>query len=69
MLFHGDTPSLRFLELSSEYFTEGSETYFHLTNAFSSLPTAVWALNGKGTTINLGADGVYVPVCELERIR
>jgi hypothetical protein len=23
------------------------------------LPTAVWALNGTGTTINLGAGGVY----------
>jgi hypothetical protein len=28
-------------------------------NGFGSLPTAVWALNGTGTTINLGAGGVY----------
>jgi hypothetical protein len=35
------------------------QIYFRSNNTFSSLPTAVWALNGTGTTINLGAGGVY----------
>lgn len=35
------------------------QIYFRSNNAFSPLPTAVWALNGTGTTINLGAGGVY----------
>jgi VPDSG-CTERM motif len=37
----------------------GGQIYFRSNNAFSPLPTAVWALNGTGTTINLGAGGVY----------
>lgn len=36
-----------------------NQIYFRSNNTFSSLPTAVWALNGTGTTINLGAGGVY----------
>jgi hypothetical protein len=28
-------------------------------HAFGSMPTAVWALNGTGRTINLGAGGIY----------
>lgn len=35
------------------------QIYHRSNNAFSPLPTAVWALNGTGTTINLGAGGVY----------
>jgi hypothetical protein len=35
------------------------QIYSRSNNAFSPLPTAVWALNGTGTTINLGAGGVY----------
>ncbi len=35
------------------------QIYFRSTHAFGSLPTATWALNGTGTTINLGAGGVY----------
>jgi len=35
------------------------QIYFRSNNTFSSLPTAVSALNGTGTTINLGAGGVY----------
>jgi len=35
------------------------QIYFRSTNAFNSLPTATWALNGTGTNINLGAGGVY----------
>ena len=35
------------------------QIYFRSTNAFGSLPTATWALNGTGTTINLGVGGVY----------
>ena len=35
------------------------QIYSRSNNAFSSLPTAVWASNGTGTTINLGAGGVY----------
>jgi VPDSG-CTERM motif len=33
--------------------------FFRSNNAFSPLPTAVFALNGTGTTINLGAGGLY----------
>jgi hypothetical protein len=35
------------------------QIYFRSNNTFGSLPSAVWALNGTGTTINLGAGGVY----------
>ena len=35
------------------------QIYFRSNHAFGSLPTATWALNGTGTTINLGAGGVY----------
>lgn len=35
------------------------QTYFRSNNSFSPLPTAVWALNGTGTSINLGAGGMY----------
>jgi VPDSG-CTERM motif len=35
------------------------QIYSRSNNSFGSLPTAVWALNGTGTTINLGAGGVY----------
>jgi hypothetical protein len=35
------------------------QIYFRSNNAFNSLPTATWALNGTGTNINLGAGGVY----------
>lgn len=35
------------------------QIYFRSNNTFSSLPTAVSALSGTGTTINLGAGGVY----------
>jgi hypothetical protein len=35
------------------------QIYFRSTHAFGSLPTATWALNGTGTTINLGAGGIY----------
>jgi hypothetical protein len=35
------------------------QIYHRSNHAFSPLPTAVWALNGTGTTINLGAGGVY----------
>jgi hypothetical protein len=34
-------------------------TYFRSTHAFGSLPTVTWALQGTGTTINLGVGGVY----------
>jgi hypothetical protein len=36
-----------------------NQIYFRSNNTFGSLPAAVWALNGSGTTINLGAGGVY----------
>ena len=36
-----------------------NQIYFRSNNSFGSLPGAVWALNGTGTTINLGAGGVY----------
>jgi hypothetical protein len=35
------------------------QIYLRSNNSFGSLPSAVWALNGNGTTINLGAGGVY----------
>jgi hypothetical protein len=35
------------------------QIYFRSNNAFGSLPTAVWAVNGTGTTINLGTGGTY----------
>jgi len=35
------------------------QIYFRSNNAFSPLPTAVQVLSGSGTTINLGAGGVY----------
>ena len=35
------------------------QIYFRSNNSFGSSPTAVWALNGRGTTVNLGAGGVY----------
>jgi hypothetical protein len=35
------------------------QIYFRSNNAFNSLPTATWALNGTGTNINLGGGGVY----------
>jgi hypothetical protein len=35
------------------------QIYSRSYNSFGSLPSAVWALNGTGTTINLGAGGVY----------
>lgn len=35
------------------------QIYFRSNHAFGSTPTAVWALNGTGTTINLGIGGVY----------
>jgi hypothetical protein len=35
------------------------QIYFRSNNTFGPLPSAVWALNGTGTTINLGAGGVY----------
>jgi VPDSG-CTERM motif len=35
------------------------QLYFRSNNAFSPLPTATWALNGTGTTINLGGGGIY----------
>lgn len=35
------------------------QIYFRSTHAFGSLPTATWALNGTGATINLGTGGVY----------
>jgi hypothetical protein len=35
------------------------QIYFRSNNTFSSLPTAGSALSGTGTTINLGAGGVY----------
>jgi len=35
------------------------QIYFRSNNTFGSLPAAVSALNGTGTTINLGAGGVY----------
>jgi VPDSG-CTERM motif len=35
------------------------QIYFRSNNTFGSLPSAVWALNGSGTTINLGAGGIY----------
>jgi hypothetical protein len=39
--------------------TANGQLYFRSNNSFSSLPGAVWALNGIGTTINLGAGGIY----------
>ena len=36
-----------------------NQIYFRSNNTFGPLPSAVWALNGTGTTINLGAGGVY----------
>ena len=35
------------------------QIYARSNHAFSFMPVAVWALNGTGTTINLGAGGVY----------
>jgi VPDSG-CTERM motif len=35
------------------------QIYHRSNHSFSPLPTAVWALNGTGRTINLGAGGVY----------
>ena len=35
------------------------QIYFRSNHSFGSTPTAVWALNGTGATINLGAGGVY----------
>lgn len=32
---------------------------YRSNNAFGSLPTAVWALNGTGTKVNLGGGGLY----------
>jgi hypothetical protein len=34
------------------------QIYFRWNHAFGPLPTAVWALNGNGTTINLGTGGI-----------
>lgn len=33
--------------------------YFRSNHSFGPTPTAVWALNGTGTTINLGSGGIY----------
>jgi hypothetical protein len=38
---------------------DDGQLYHRSNNAFSPLPTAVWALNGTGATISLGARGVY----------
>ena len=35
------------------------QVYHRSSNAFGVLPNAVWALNGSGTTVNLGAGTVY----------
>ncbi|MGB9474008.1 MAG: VPDSG-CTERM sorting domain-containing protein [Candidatus Udaeobacter sp.] len=35
------------------------QIYFRSNNAFGPLPTAVQALSGSGTTINLGSGGLY----------
>lgn len=35
------------------------QIYSRSNNAFSPMPTAVWALNGTGRTINLGTGGIY----------
>ena len=35
------------------------QVYHRSSNAFGALPTAVWALNGSGTTVNLGAGNLY----------
>ncbi len=35
------------------------QIYFRSNHAFGLTPTAVWALNGTGTTINLGSGGIY----------
>jgi hypothetical protein len=35
------------------------QVYHRSSNAFGALPNAVWALNGTGTTVNLGANHMY----------
>src|SRR6266487_5272456 len=35
------------------------QVYFRSNHAFESLPAALWASNGTGRTINLGASGLY----------
>ena len=35
------------------------QVYHRSNNSFSPLPSAVWALNGSGTTVNLGAGNLY----------
>jgi hypothetical protein len=35
------------------------QTFTRSNNSFGSLPTAVFALNGTGTSVNLGAAGTY----------
>lgn len=35
------------------------QVYHRSNNAFGALPSAVWALNGSGTTVNLGAGNLY----------
>ncbi len=35
------------------------QVYQRSTNAFGGLPNAVWALNGAGTKVNLGAGNLY----------
>src|SRR6267143_5771394 len=39
--------------------TANGQIYHRSNNAFGSLPTAVFNHNGTGTTINLGAGGLY----------
>ena len=39
--------------------TANGQIYHRSNNAFGSLPTAVFDHNGTGTTINLGAGGLY----------
>ena len=35
------------------------QVYFRVNHVFKSLPTAVWAANGGGRTIDLGCGGLY----------
>ena len=35
------------------------QVYHRSSNAFGTLPTAVWALNGAGATVNLGVSNLY----------
>jgi len=35
------------------------QIYSRSNHSFGSLPTAVWALNGTGTSMNLGTGGIY----------